>query len=69
MIIIGVYNRSYLLSLIVSLSYLVAHWILLKYLSGEPYVNICNNSTRQAAIMFVCNHDISKVGAEIRPAA
>ena len=38
-----------------------AHWILLKYLDGEPYEGICNNSTRQAAIMFVCNHDISTV--------
>ncbi|XP_067951070.1 cation-dependent mannose-6-phosphate receptor-like [Watersipora subatra] len=48
-IIVGRYNESVLMA--------GSHWILLKYMNGDPYEGRCGGSNRHAAIMFVCNHD------------
>lgn len=33
---------------------IVDNWIQLTYGDGDSYVNVCNNATRSASIMFIC---------------
>ncbi|CAF3690897.1 unnamed protein product [Adineta steineri] len=37
------------------------NWILLTYENGDPYINICDNSSRTASIMFSCGPNMNNI--------
>ncbi|CAF0865602.1 unnamed protein product [Rotaria sordida] len=51
-------NSSYVLGKLDQVNFVRGdNWILLTYRNGDPYKNICSNSTRSASIMFVCGQN------------
>lgn len=42
------------------------NWVLLEYFGGDPYNSHCNGSSRQAAIMIICDENSSSDNPKLR---